>query len=391
MKRVLVIDDTAEILDVISECLTDQGLETRVARDGATGIKLAQEYPPDLIICDLNMPGLDGYSVLMALRKIEVTATTPFIFLTGIADKIHVRRGMELGADDYLTKPFTQKELRAAVAARLEKQAELQRQTNRRLDELRGSLTFALPHELRTPLNGILGLAGILIEDYATCTPEEVLATAMDIQTSAERLHHLIENFLVFSQIQLLITEKKSIETAEYISISGKDVVPEIAQSVARRHKRESDLILCMESVPFEIPGENLRKIIEETLDNAFKFSAAGQSVQVSLSLGSRHESQIIVQDGGRGMTADQIAKVGPHIQFDRQVYEQQGAGLGLIIAKKMTELLGGTYEIVSRVGEGTSVMISFPKRVLSDDTAQYLSQPKPPPPTSGPSNGLSM
>lgn len=361
MKRVLVIDDTPEILEVISECLTYQGLETVVARDGTSGIALAQKHPPDLIICDVNMPGLDGYSVLMALRKIEVTATVPFIFLTGVADKIHVRRGMELGADDYLTKPFTQKELKAAVAARLEKQAELQRQADRRLDELRGSLTLALPHELRTPLNGILGLAGILIEDYANCTPNEVLATAQDIHSSAERLHHLIENFLVFAQIQLLVTERKSLADGDWLPVSGRDVIPEIAMAVARRYRREADLLLELGDVAFNVPGEKLRKIIGESLDNAFKFSAPGKQVKVATRETEDGRSELVIEDHGRGMTAEQIAKIGPHIQFERQLYEQQGAGLGLIISKRMTELLGGDFEVVSVPGAGTAIHARFP------------------------------
>ena len=375
MKRVLVIDDTPEILEVISECLTYQGLETVIAGDGATGIRLAQQKPPDLIICDVNMPGLDGYTVLLALRKIEQTATVPFIFLTGVADKVNVRRGMELGADDYLTKPFTQKELKAAVSARLEKQAEVQRQTDRRLDELRGSLTLALPHELRTPLNGILGLAGILIEDYASCSPEEVLATAQDIHASAERLHSLIENFLVFSQIQLLITERKSLVCGEYLPIPGQDVVPEIAHSIARRHKREEDLRLSVTEVDFEMPGENLTKILTETLDNAFKFSTPGQPVLVEIRKASSGASEIVIKDHGRGMTSDQIAKIGPHTQFERQQYEQQGAGLGLIIAKRMTELLGGEYRIVSQPNVGTEITVHFPKRSASEDTLRFMAR----------------
>ena len=375
MKRVLVIDDTPEIGEVISECLSFQGHNVRVAGDGSTGIRLAQECAPDLIICDVNMPGLDGYSVLLAVRKMEATATTPFIFLTGVADKIHVRRGMELGADDYLTKPFTQKELKAAVSARLEKQAEVDRQTDRRLDELRGSLTLALPHELRTPLNGILGLSSILMEDYAICTPAEVLSSAQDIHTSAQRLHHLIENFLVFSQIQLLVMQKKKLPTADLPGVSGRDVIPGIATGIARRHRRETDLVLEMDNALFEIPGENLRKICEETIDNAFKFSRSGSTVSVRVNTSLAAACEIEVKDLGRGMSADQIAKIGPHMQFDRQQYEQQGAGLGLIIAKRMTELLEGQFTLQSTPGQGTTVAISFPKAPPSSDTIEFVAR----------------
>ncbi|MBM3847440.1 MAG: hybrid sensor histidine kinase/response regulator, partial [Verrucomicrobia bacterium] len=244
MKKVLVIDDTAEIREVISECLSYMGHEVRTADDGPSGIRMAEQECPDLIICDVNMPGLDGYSVLLALRRIESTATTPFIFLTSISDKIHMRRGMELGADDYLTKPFSQKELKAAVSARLDKQAEVDRQIEKKLDELRGNLTLALPHELRTPLNGILGLSSILIEEYASCSPADLLSSARDINISAQRLHHLIENFLLYSQIQVLLTQKKRLPAAKPPGVSVRDVLPLLANAIARRYSREQDLHL---------------------------------------------------------------------------------------------------------------------------------------------------
>ena len=206
MKTVLAIDDSPEICLIINETLNLFGFHTLLAEDGVTGIKMAQEHLPDLILCDINMPNLDGYGTLKAMREQEATGMIPFIFLSGATDKITIRKGMELGADDYLTKPFSPKELMAAVNARLEKQADLQRLADRKLNELRGNLTLALPHELRTPLNGILGLAHLMMEDYAHMPPEEVLESARFMHESALRLHRLIENFLVYSQIELMGT-----------------------------------------------------------------------------------------------------------------------------------------------------------------------------------------
>src|SRR5262249_8797266 len=175
MKKVLAIDDSAEIRMIINETLNLFGVQTLVAEDGTAGVNLAQDHLPALILCDINMPNLDGYGTLKALREHEATAFIPFIFLSGATDRITIRKGMELGADDYLTKPFSPKELMAAVNARLDKQAELQRLSDRKLNDLRGNLTLALPHELRTPLNGIMGLAHLMMEDYAHMPPDEVL------------------------------------------------------------------------------------------------------------------------------------------------------------------------------------------------------------------------
>ena len=233
-KTVLVIDDTMEIRMIISESLNIYGFKTLTAEDGITGIQMAQEQLPDLIICDINMPNLDGFDTLKGIRQHDATATIPFIFLSGAAEKPDVRRGMELGADDYLTKPFTHKELMAAVNTRLEKQAELQRQSDKKLDELRGNITLALPHELRTPLNGIMGLASLMIDDYATMTPKEVLESSTYIHESALRLHRLIENFLVYSQIELMASESKKIETSGLVTpIQVQDILSQLAHAVA--------------------------------------------------------------------------------------------------------------------------------------------------------------
>src|SRR5688572_28555098 len=114
MKKVLAIDDSPEIRLIMTETLNLFGFQTIIAEDGVTGIKMAQEHLPDLIICDINMPHLDGYGTLKAMREDEAIATIPFIFLSGVTDKITIRKGMELGADDYLTKPFSPKELMAS-------------------------------------------------------------------------------------------------------------------------------------------------------------------------------------------------------------------------------------------------------------------------------------
>jgi signal transduction histidine kinase len=360
MKKVLAIDDSPEIRMIINETLNLFGVQTVLAEDGDSGVRLAKEHLPDLILCDINMPNLDGYETLRAMREDEATGFIPFIFLSGATDRITIRKGMELGADDYLTKPFSPKELMAAVNARLEKQAELQRLSDRKLNELRGNLTLALPHELRTPLNGIMGLAHLMMEDYSNMPPEEVLESSRFIYDSALRLHRLIENFLVYSQIELMVSESKTIEVPDSIKpVATREFIPSVARKVAVRHRREGDLLLNIENASLLVPAENLAKVVEELVDNAFKFSEPGKPVLVAgdVQVG---KFQLSVVDKGRGMSGDQISRIGPHIQFERKTFEQQGGGLGLFIAKRITELLGGEFLVDSRPGCGTTVKVSF-------------------------------
>ncbi|MBD2077865.1 EAL domain-containing protein [Phormidium sp. FACHB-592] len=121
MTQILVIEDDALVCTLMLKLLKAEAFEILIANDGATGVQLAQMYEPDLIICDVMMPEFDGYEVLRQLRDQPATATIPFIFLSAKADRTDLRQGMELGADDYLTKPFKRAELLGAIAARLEK------------------------------------------------------------------------------------------------------------------------------------------------------------------------------------------------------------------------------------------------------------------------------
>jgi DNA-binding response OmpR family regulator len=118
MKRILVIDDEEWVLQMIHVALTQRGFDVVEAESGVVGIDKARKELPDLILCDVNMEKVDGYQTLSLLRNEPATAAIPFILMTGMTDNAGLRHGMELGADDYLFKPFTLDELYAAVEAR---------------------------------------------------------------------------------------------------------------------------------------------------------------------------------------------------------------------------------------------------------------------------------
>lgn len=154
MKKILVIEDEELVRENILELLDAEGLTGIGATNGYKGIDLAKVEKPDLIICDVMMPGLDGYSVLKALRQESNFATTPFIFLTAKAAKADFRQGMELGADDYLTKPFTRAELLGAIATRFKKQ----QQYRSELEQAKDQLDYLMHHDSLTNLPNQLSL-----------------------------------------------------------------------------------------------------------------------------------------------------------------------------------------------------------------------------------------
>ncbi|MEG3850116.1 EAL domain-containing response regulator [Microcoleus sp. herbarium19] len=158
MKKILVIEDEQVIRENILKLLKAEGFDVTGASNGAQGLSAAVSNLPDVIICDVMMPELDGYGVLAALRSHPVTATVPFVFLTGKAERSEMRQGMELGADDYLTKPFSKAELVGAISSRLKKQEALaQQQHNWRSQssELRQDAADKL-EQIKTSLCGAL-------------------------------------------------------------------------------------------------------------------------------------------------------------------------------------------------------------------------------------------
>jgi len=361
MAKILVIEDEEYIRENIQDILSLEHFETLTAANGAIGLELARQETPDLIVCDIMMPEMDGYGVLERLRKTENTATIPVIFLTAKADRSNQRRGMELGASDYLTKPFTPSELLKAISTQLEKQAAVERKAQIWMDELRSNITSALPHELHTPLTGIIGISDLLITDYGLMETAEILDMLKDINQSGKRLYRLTQNFLLYAELELQMADPGRRETHHTPAKSHiKGLIQDVALQIAQQNDRESDLNLNLEDTTLLISEPRLRKILEELLDNAFKFSDPQTPVALT---GTRINTDycLSITNQGRGMTPDQIARLGAYMQFERRLYEQQGSGLGLIIAKRLTEIYGGRMQIDSQPGELTEVQIFLP------------------------------
>jgi two-component system sensor histidine kinase/response regulator len=367
MSKILVIDDDTGIRNNLTELLEAEGYEVISAEDGRRGIQQVHLTLPDLVICDIMMPELDGYGVLMELREDPVTATIPFIFLTAKIENSDLRQGMNLGADDYLVKPFTRTELLMAIATRLRKQTVITQRLKTKMDDLRNSIALALPHELRTPLAGISGFSELLLEGAASMPSQEIQDIAHNIHASAQRLQDLILNFLLYAELAIAIRDP---DYANALKDQGpcyvESIIAEVALQQAQQADRQSDLRLDLERSLVKIGTVYLAKLSKEIVRNALKFSKPGTPVHI---LGRRNEHSYVLsfEDRGRGMTAEQIADMGAYLQFERKRYEQQGQGLGLAIAKWLAELHAGGLNIESAYGQGTTVQVRLP--IFSDST----------------------
>jgi two-component system, sensor histidine kinase and response regulator len=362
MIKILVIEDQESIRSILVEMLTAEQYDVIEAENGRIGIKLVESEMPDLVICDITMPELDGYELLSYVRDNSATEAIPFIFLTAKVTQIDIRQGMELGADDYLTKPFTRAKLLGAISARLEKKKSFDRQAQRKINDLCNNLSRSLPHELHTPLNGIIGLSKLLIDNFDSIERDESLRMLDEILTSGHRLYGLTQKFLLYAQVEILTAAPEQVRDLQTTSSksSTKNIITNIAREKSQKLGREADLYIDIKDVEVMIKTSKLQTIVEEIIDNAFKFSASGSDVYV-ISDVENNLFKLTVVDGGRGMTPENINNLGAYMQFERKLYAQEGSGLGLVIAKRLTELHGGKLTIKSIPEKETKVHITLP------------------------------
>lgn len=371
MKKILVIDDEEWLREMVRMALAQKGYEVIEAENGAAGIELARKALPDLILCDVNMDKVDGYLTLSELRNEPATASIPFILMTGLADNAGMRHGMELGADDYLPKPFTIEELHAAVEARLRKVQTLREEAERKLADLRDNISMMLPHELRTPLNGILSYGELLAADAANLSAAEVAEMGQVIRQSASRLQRLVENFLIYAQIELLAADAGKVNALRQKQTERPvTLIAERAREQARAAGREEDLELNLVERAIPMSAEYLARMVDELVQNAFKFSERNTKVRVALTATASGGVSLCVENFGRGFSTEHIRRIGAYMQFERKMQEQQGLGLGLVIAKRLAEVHGGGLFIESERGGLTSVVVNLPGAALNNAAA---------------------
>ena len=360
MKNILLIENDDAVIKQILSAINFEDYSIDVAESPSKAFELALKALPVLIICNTKLFEPDEDNLLLKFREQSFTSIIPFIYLV---EKGKPRENVFTSNNElnyYIAKPFSNQEVQKIAVIALTKYSQLLEKTEKKLNDLRGSISFALPHEFFTPLNGIIGFSEILTKDLEHMPKDEIMQMLNYINRDALRLKRITENFLSFAQLEMLSIDPEKVSTIRNsYFINPKEIITDTSKSIAEELGRETDLVLELEDAVIRMTESYIKKIISETVDNAFKFSATGS--QVIVSMFSNNTSVLIsVQDAGRGMAPEQINSIGAYMQFDRKIYEQQGSGLGLIISKKITEIHGGSFIIESTVNEGTKINIMF-------------------------------
>lgn len=358
---ILIIEDEHNIRQDIVKILSLNKFQTIDTDDGNEAIRIARESLPNLIISDIMMPIMDGITIFKKLQEHNETATIPFLFLSAKSSKEDIRMGMNLGADDYITKPFDIQDLVNAVKSRISKQEKTLSTLNKRYDDLKQSLHRTIPHEIRTPLNTILGYSEYLIKNVGSNTLEKNTEMLEFIYSDAKRLQKMFENFIFLSKVEAYHTNPDDLRTLRNKkTIYSEMLIKDIFFYYANENKRIEDLEFDIIDADLQIHEEHFAKIIESIADNCFKFSKLNDKVLISSTI-INEQLVISFKDFGIGIAANHISEVSAFRQFNRDKNEQQGNGLGLAIVKSLVHLYNGNFKIDSVESEYTNIIISLP------------------------------
>lgn len=363
----LIVDDEPDNLRILSSLLRDEH-QVIVAKSGHQALTLAQDMQPDLILLDVVMPNITGFEVIKTLKNQPSTQDIPVIFITGLQSSKDETLGFELGAVDYIHKPFNPAIVKARVASQLkiiQQRQELQQLSEKlqKASEAKGMFLANMSHEIRTPLTTIIGYTESLIADEM---PELERPNALAIvNNSSKHLLSLVNDILDFSKIE---AGELSIELLPTDLNMLLEQVHIMCSELAKKKGLELEWKLVgMIPSHIETDPTRVKQILINLLSNAIKFTDLGViSVEITL---SDNKLYMAVSDEGIGIAKDKIDNLFTSFnQVDNSTSRQYGGtGLGLSISQNLAHKLGGLISVESKLGEGSTFTLSIPASSTAD------------------------
>jgi signal transduction histidine kinase len=372
-EHILVVEDDAALLEGVRDILEFSGYRVSTATHGQEALAALEHSLPQLIISDIMMPKMDGYQLYAAVRARPEWLDVPFIFLTARGDKQDVRRGKELGADDYVIKPFDEEDLLVAIRNKLGRRAQLDEARQTQMNALKRSILTTLNHEFRTPLTHITAYIELLRDSNPGIQSEEFQSFLDAVRAGSERLQRLVEDFIQLVEFQTGESQRVFERRREPLF-----EIPMILHTVRLHHQERAAQrrVQLHVQVPAEpLPPvladrEFLTNAVSRLVDNAIKFSGRdGGAVTISACVDAEHVP-IAVTDEGIGIPAAETERIFDlFYQIDRTKQEQQGTGSGLAIVREIVKMHGGQLAVTSQAGAGSTFTIRLPVFVPRPDS----------------------
>lgn len=340
--RVLVVEDNTLMLNTLRGLLEAQQYEVFTSENGEEALKVLALGGVDLIICDVMMPKMDGYTLYKHLREQPDYAHIPFVFLTALDDCHDIEKGKSIGADDYVTKPFEPRTLLAVVEGKMARSKYLRSTTSGRLDEFRARIVQTLSHEFRTPLVAISTGTELLLDHLATIQTGHAQTVLSAIKRGGERLERLVNDFMLIQQIEGGVAAKLFASRGRVVSLA--EIHTGVLAAIDQLGETEQSRLECAPAqadIKIRAFLPHVVEAISRLISNGLKF---GQQRPVTIGVVCEdNHVRITVRDYGSGFD---LVRLGEALtlfgQLDREQYEQQGGGFGLTIAEKLITVNGG-------------------------------------------------
>ena len=351
--KILLVDDELKLRETITELLIYNNYNVKAAENGYEALKILDYWIPDLIISDIMMPVMDGYSFHEIVRESNLLNQIPFVFLTAKNDENEMEKCMINGVDLFLTKPFRINDLIKMIKVKIE-----------RFDKIKDSYSnFSLNKshyflkEINTPLSGILESVEVLIENKDNFNEVEIEELYDSIKKSGNRLNRTLKNSILYENLK---TNKiEFLEESQCEILSNFNVVKE--EITGLNEKQANRISFNIEKSNLKIKQENLQFILFELIDNALKFSKINKKVIVT---GKKYNSEyyeLIIQDFGVGFSQEELKTIELNQKLIVSKTDKQGLGLGLFISKTFVKKTTGVFSIISTINQGTTITIFIP------------------------------
>lgn len=344
--RVLAVDDDERNLALLTAKLEREGYEVETARNGVEALHKAVTFNPDLIIMDVMMPQMDGYEALRHLKSREDTRYTPVIMLTGRAEIEDKVMGFEVGAEDYINKPYSLQEVSARVKSLLRMRALQTKLRDTEKVAALGEMVDGIAHEIRNPLTAIGGIARRLFDHETDPQHKEY---AHWIIRSVERLERMLGRIDEYKRILVSTLVKGDINKA--VAEAAKDLMEFIE---AHGKSIEVRVKLMPDPPPVNYDYGNMKTAVFNVLQNAVEAIEKKGAITVETVPEAGDTIAIRITDTGVGMTKEEVRKIFNPFQSSKF----EGAGLGLTITYRIVQDHGGEIEVDSEKGKGTRVTI---------------------------------
>lgn len=336
-ERVLVADDNADMRQYLVRLLSPKWA-VATAEDGETALAAALRQPPDLVLSDVMMPGMDGVALLTALRANPKTSTVPIVLLSARAGEEAIIDGLDTGADDYLAKPFTSRELLARVQSHLN-MARLRREWAAQLERANKDLeafTYSVSHDLRAPLRAIEGFTNALMEEYGAKLDDTAGHYLRRVRKGASKMAELIEGLLDLSRISRVPVQRAHV-----------DVTALVSTIIHQLQERERGRVVEASVAP-DLAAEGdprlLAVVFDNLLGNAWKFTANRSHARIEVGQENRGDARVFyVRDNGAGFDMTHAARLFAPFQRLHTESEFPGTGIGLATVQRVVFRHGGT------------------------------------------------